>query len=159
ASERSLWLFDCGCCRRAWDMLREGYGRHLVEVQERFADGPATREERGSGHTQPDFTQGDEPTTPTFDVPTLADGTAFRRAAAARSARGAVLGASRQVRLKPAVWERLWETASEAGRKAGTEVRRTEREEQTSLIHCIFRNPFCPAPSIEPHVLAWQDGA
>ena len=46
ASARKLRLFNCACCRLAWQHLTEQRNRDLVELAERFADGLATTEER-----------------------------------------------------------------------------------------------------------------
>jgi hypothetical protein len=45
ASNRKLWLFACGCCRRHPPLLADARCRAALEVGERYADGEASPDE------------------------------------------------------------------------------------------------------------------
>jgi hypothetical protein len=55
ANDRKLRLFACACCRRVWNFLSDDeWGRRLVELAERFADGAACPEEVENAQEQSD---------------------------------------------------------------------------------------------------------
>ena len=91
-------------------------------------------------------------------LPTPEEAAALRVTDADHAARGAVLASSRHLRLTPAVWDRLWVVASRAGRKAAADARVTEQRTQAALIRCVVGNPFRPAATITPAVMASHGG-
>ncbi len=58
-SERKLWLFGVGCCRRMWEEMCDNRSRRAVELVEQLADGQATRAEVDAAVEEADEAAGD----------------------------------------------------------------------------------------------------
>jgi hypothetical protein len=131
ATPRELRLFACACCRRIWHLFSKDRGRRAVQVAEGFANGEASGRELAAAHRA----------AAPQAVPFMAgDPAAF--AASSPDARYAAHS-----------------SAYDACQAPGDPAARTaERQAQLALARCVFGNPFCPAPAVEPRWLAWDGG-
>jgi hypothetical protein len=57
AHDRRMRLFASACCRRAWDLLRVGAARRVVELTEAYADGEATEADLRAANDSPEFAE------------------------------------------------------------------------------------------------------
>src|SRR5689334_21554987 len=150
ASERSLRLFVCACCRRMWDWLSEARSRQAVEMAERYADGEVDDGEL-------------------FGASLLAQNAAEMLMASAVTA-----GEEAQASAAFAAWratlhgDEIADYASSNVRSAAfhaatannalsaADARDAAPLMQTHLLRDIFGNPFRPVP-ISPSWLRWND--
>jgi CheY-like chemotaxis protein len=65
---RKVRLFACACLRRVWDRIDDPLVRQVVEVDERYADGLASREEFLNAHTASGRAQAPWPRPPAGDA-------------------------------------------------------------------------------------------
>jgi hypothetical protein len=133
ASDRKLRLATCGECRLEGGDLLRPVARHTLDVAERFADGSAGDGERDAAYQA-----------------AHADSHVGRGGAGPRG---------------PADWSLLASTAAhtQAGYWAecmlGTMYAFvTTHPVITSLLRCVFGNPFRPTPPIDPGWLGWNGG-
>src|SRR5262249_47216625 len=112
-------------CCRGIWHLMDAPSKQAVEVAERYADGNATDAELASARAEASV------------VPSSLVATSAAVAA----------------------WLSTVKGAGAAWRMTGRTVSRASGEQQdrhrAALLHCLFGNPFRPAPVIEPAVLAW----
>jgi hypothetical protein len=166
---RRLRLFRCACCRSVWDLLDDERSWRAVEVSERHAEGRASRAELADAHAA-------------AEEPVRAAEEAVRAAAQQPGAVGS-LSQPAFVRRSAGATAASWAAASQSGNRvshivsvsaaqvrwaaAGAPLgsrealaaREAEERTQTTLLRCIFGDPFhLPAP-VAPAVLAWHGAA
>jgi hypothetical protein len=160
ASDRKLRLFAVACSWRVSHLLEgDVYLCRQVEVEEWFAEGLASREEKNSAENRPPLGPAgivqEEVAVP---LPTAEYLAARVAAEAAVAACAAVLAAARNIKLNPAHWDALWDSAKESARQAVPVATTAEQIAQASLLHCIFGNPLRPA-TVDPAWLLWHGSA
>jgi hypothetical protein len=133
---RRQWvLFNCACCRRAWERLPAGC-RAYVEAAERYALGTGLKKDlaplRGRVHEA-------------SDNALRSPGTGRTEAALAAMA---VTNTTRFC---------AWKAASAAGEK-GRVAHRRERHAQADLLREVVGNPYRPV-AVDPAWLTWNGGA
>ena len=140
ASDRKLRLFGVACCRRMWNLLSNKYSRKALTIAERYADDEVSKEKLG-------FAWGDARRAAQVEHRQdreTADGTAMWAVALLCEADiGRALmavGLVARCEAYPIDPSRLADT----------------QREQSSLLRCIFGNPFRPA-SIASSWLTWND--
>jgi hypothetical protein len=147
-SDRKFRLFACACCRRAWSALRPFLLLSIVDVNERFADGSADREELGNVRrcARYEFQV-------TAEFVRLTAAGAVWRAVWEDAAAGAPKVAGAMQRVQSMRWEWNW--------KRPPVKKADEARAQCDLLRDIFGNPFRPVmpsgtwmtPDVAP--LAW----
>jgi hypothetical protein len=147
---RKLRLFGCACCRRIWHLLSHQRSRDAVEVDERYADGLASRQEMDEAYAPARTAVEDTPLFPEPDRPWINNNVAGYHAAWA-----AVWLLSENI----ASWQASTEAtkAVRGARRDGEEdAVSPERHKQATLLRCIVGNPF-RAVSRDPAWLAcWK---
>jgi hypothetical protein len=140
ASKRKWRLFNCACCRRAWQLIADGRIRAIVEATERACSRPWRYKE--------------------VDAACDTARPVWLRAMSDHGSVGQAIQAAINAHLTNRLTSRTAANAV-AGRKPGRHSgakHRQERAAQAGLLRDVFGNPFRPAvPS--PAWLAWNDGA
>jgi hypothetical protein len=154
ASDRKLRLFACACCRCMWGLLADdAWGRNLVELAERFADGAASladletaRRLTEAAEEEPSWSYFDSESWATSDPVALPDtATCSKRLRASWTAMATVSSLTQEAAAKASAvfaHPRRW---------------LTERREQAGIIRDVFGNPFLSV-TIHPIWLTWKDG-
>ena len=133
---RRQWvLFNCACCRRAWERLPAGC-RAYVEAAERYALGTGPKKALAAL----------KPAAEGALLRSLHGGDPCRNAAA--SAASTVANTTRYC---------AWNAARAAG-EVGRVAHRRERLAQAGLLREVFGNPYRPV-AVEPAWLEWGGGA
>jgi hypothetical protein len=128
-SDRKLRLFAVGCCRKVWHHLKDARSEWTVEVLERWVDGQASHQELVDAHRSAWQAWGTPARTAVSDASAVECGL-YQAAIAANHAAWAVSDGPRA----------------------------DERKAQAVLLRCVIGNPFHLVPTIEPSLLAWNDG-
>jgi hypothetical protein len=127
-TDRRTRLLACAWCRHVWHLLTDARSRRSVEVAELYADGAANPAQLEAAEVGA-LPGRDEPQ----DVrPQL---------------RAAMSAAASSVNLPETM--RQCEVLAPSRQEPGW---------QAILVRCLFRNPFGPAPPVDPAWLTWRDG-
>jgi len=140
-SRRKVRLFAVACCRQIWRLLSHPPSQQAVEVSEQYAEGSVTaaklrKAERGASAVASDLE---------FEA-------ALMMRLPAYAAKDAALAAAEVART------RLFPERVAATARAAVTATPQAPKDQGALLRDIFGNPFRRLPSIDPAVLAWQDG-
>jgi hypothetical protein len=157
--ERKSRLFLCALYRRAWHLL-DGEGRRAVEVAERLADGLAGEAERLAAR---------EPAAG-YEVLIL-NSPKFMSIEASQAVLSPSVGGDpdscggRAARAGFGIAAAAIPVPEGGGRDPFGSWKRTvapllrdEGKGQADLVRDLFRNPFRPAPAVDPAWLAWDGG-
>lgn len=158
ASDRSLRLFSCACCRRIWHLLSERRGRKAIEVAERYAD--IDRETIPLELFEEDLgliimSLENESENLMASATTAAD-EAQTSAAFAAVQCVTLTGEAGAEYTSANVISAIFHEATAASAPSAAAARVAERDKQAILLRDIFGNPFRPI-GIDPPSLHWND--
>src|SRR5262245_39880677 len=159
-SERRLWLFGCGCCRRIWDLIPSEEARQAVLAVEEAAAGPGSIPEatveparhwawgQGLHHFHPAKKAVRALLLPWHDPTTNPWEAVVEVASCAAAVVGlAALGLAEIWAPGPGASDDRWREFHQIQAGLGGGIMR-EKREQCHLVRCLFGSPFQSPPEL-----------